>query len=102
MSSRLMDRLGQARHRQFVGRTVELELFQSALSAAELPYNVMYIHGPGGVGKTSLVTEFTRCAEVAGIPAYYVDARAIEPTPDAVIAALRTALNLAPSESALP
>ena len=74
MSSRLIDRLGQMRHRQFVGRTAELQLFQSALSASELPCNVIFIYGPGGVGKTLLVSEFAYCAEASGVAVFaYAD-----------------------------
>ena len=44
---------GRAR-RAFVGRAAELELFRSALEAPE-PFSVLWVHGPGGVGKTALL-----------------------------------------------
>src|SRR5690349_9114088 len=52
------DRLKSARRRRFVGRAAELELLQGALAAAEPPFSVLWVHGPGGVGKTALLGEF--------------------------------------------
>jgi hypothetical protein len=97
----LGDRLTAARRRQFVGRTRELELLQTALSAPELPFQVLFIYGPGGVGKTSLLHEYAqRCAE-AEARSYYLDARNFEPTPESFMTALRAALNLADDQSLL-
>ena len=95
------DRLIAARRRQFVGRAHELELFRAALSAHELPFQVLFIHGPGGVGKTTLLHEFMRLCEPAEAQSYYLDARGIDPAPEAFIAALRTVLNLADDKSVL-
>src|SRR5437764_7443569 len=75
MSVRLADRLSAARHRQLVGREAEQALFQSALAAAELPLHVLYVFGPGGVGKTTLLREFVRLCDQAQAPAIYLDAR---------------------------
>ena len=55
MAQRLSDRLNQARQRGFVGRGSELALFESALLAQELPVNLVYVFGPGGIGKTTLL-----------------------------------------------
>ncbi len=63
--SRLADRLGAARRRRFIGRSAEQALFQSALNASELPFFVLHLHGPGGVGKTSLLGQF---ADTGGLP----------------------------------
>ena len=69
MPSRLAGRLKTERHQKFVGRIGERDLFGSAIAAAELPFNVLYVFGPGGVGKTtrppcweSLCTSVTRQA----------------------------------------
>jgi len=100
MASRLGDRLNVARRRQFVGRVAERDLFQSALAAAELPFQVLYVFGPGGVGKTSLLLEFTHlCTDQTR--ATYLDARSIEPTPDAFLSALKRALDLTPQDAPL-
>ncbi len=90
--SRLADRLSAARRRSFIGRAAEQALFQSALSAAELPFNVLVVHGPGGVGKTSLLGQFARLAEQAGAAAVNIDARNFEPSPEAFQASLALAL----------
>src|SRR6266545_1865537 len=99
MSARLADRLSAARHSQFVGREAEQALFQSALAAAELPFHVLYLFGSGGVGKTSLLREFARICGQTHTPVISVDARNIEPSPDAFVNALRLAMALAPSVS---
>lgn len=94
----LGDRLSAARRRLFVGRSGELALFQSALAAAELPFQIMFIYGPGGVGKSSLLHEFARLCEESPARLHYLDARTIEPTPEAFVSGLRSALNL-PAEA---
>src|SRR3712207_2183285 len=98
MSSELANRLNAERHRRFVGRTAELDIFRSALAADELPFNVLYVFGPGGVGKTTLLREFVNACNEAGIPASYVDARNLEPSPDAFVGALSSTLGLASRE----
>ncbi len=95
MISSLADRLSAARHRQFVGRSAELALFQSALIAPELPFQLIYIFGPGGIGKTTLLREYMLAAEPAHVPAYYLDARNIDPAPESFLNALRATLGLA-------
>lgn len=99
MSSRLADRLQSARRRRFIGRTAELALFEAALAAAEPPFFLLYVHGPGGVGKTALLTQYARLAEQAGAIPLVVDARAIEPTPEAFLASLCLALGIDPGQA---
>jgi hypothetical protein len=96
MSTRLADRLSAARRHRFVGRSGELQLFETALKADEPPFQVLYLYGPGGIGKTSLLREFRARAEQAHIAAYYLDGRNLETTPDSFLRALRAALNLSP------
>lgn len=99
MSPRLADRLSAARHRRFVGRESELALFRSALTAAELPFSVLSIFGPGGVGKTALLTEFAALCDQVRIPAISIDARNVEPASEAFLNVLRTAMGLSPADS---
>lgn len=94
MSPRLADRLSAARRRRFIGRVPEQALFESAITAGELPFYVLHVHGPGGVGKTSLLGQFTSLAEQAGVLALSIDARNMEPTPGAFLASLCTALGI--------
>ena len=66
-ASTVADRLKSARRRRFVGRAAELELFLGALAASEPPFSVLWIYGPGGVGKTALLA---RAGEAARTPAW--------------------------------
>lgn len=91
---RLLDRLEAERHRGFVGRLVERDLFWSAISAQELPFNVLYVFGPGGVGKTTLLREFLDTCARAEVPAHQLDARDLEPSPDSFMRALWSAMDL--------
>jgi hypothetical protein len=90
-TSRLADRLTAARRRSFVGREPEIELFRTAIASAELPFQVLYVHGPGGVGKTSLLREFGQCCADEGLAYAYVDGRDVEPTTEAFGRALHGA-----------
>jgi hypothetical protein len=86
------DRLESARRRSFVGRMAELELFGSALAATELPFVVLYVHGPGGVGKTALLHRFGDAAVQTGVQHVHVDGRDVEATPEGFLAAVKAAL----------
>ena len=101
MSSRLADRLQAARRRRFVGRAPERTLFESALTAPELPFCVLYVYGPGGVGKTTLLKEFMQLAEATGARPFYIDARNVDPAPDLLITALQGAMGLVPPAAPL-
>ena len=80
MPSQVTARLSAARRQRFVGRDSEKSLFHNLLTAPELPFQVLHVYGPGGVGKTTLLREFTSLAEQNNIPAFYLDARNLEPT----------------------
>lgn len=99
--SLLADRLAAARSGRFVGREAELELFRSALLADESPFVVLYIYGPGGVGKTTLLREYVRIANIAGRPNILLDSRNIDPTPDGFQRAWQQAL-VVEGETAAP
>ena len=88
MSPSLADRLMEARHARFVGRNGELSLFESALRADILPFYILHIFGPGGVGKTTLLQEFALLSERNGARPIYLDARNIDLSPDAFIESL--------------
>src|SRR5215212_11643462 len=100
MSSRLADRLSALRRQRFVGREDERTLFRFALSAQTPPFNVLHLVGPGGVGKTTLLREFAAEAERAGAAAWQLDARNLDPSPDAFEAALAAAMGLPPGAGA--
>ncbi len=88
---RIADRLAAARRGRFVGRADELARFRAALLVPEPPFVVLHLHGPGGVGKTTLLREFARVAAECGRPVARVDGRDIEPSPDAFLRAYRRA-----------
>src|SRR3954451_7971837 len=93
------DRVRAARGRWFVGRLAELELFRCALEADEPPYSVLFVHGPGGVGKTALLQAFWQLAEDARLDPVRLDLRGLEPSPAGFSAALAAALGLESAES---
>jgi DNA-binding SARP family transcriptional activator len=92
VATRLGARLASARRRSFVGRDDELSIFSAALAEAEPPFAVLHVYGPGGVGKSTLLREFTRMCGEASVPAVLIDGRNIQPTPDGFFNGLREAL----------
>jgi AAA ATPase domain len=101
MASSLLDRLNVERNRRFVGRVQELALFQNTIAATELPINILYIYGPGGVGKTSLCAQFMRLCEQANCNYLSIEARNLEAAPQSFLAALRGTIGLEESQSPL-
>ncbi|MDN3025947.1 ATP-binding protein [Streptomyces sp. S.PB5] len=81
--SRVGDRVQQARDRVFAGRAAELGVFRSALSGDGKAPAVLYVHGPGGIGKSMLLRRFAAEARAAGREVVEVDGRLVEPAPEA-------------------
>jgi hypothetical protein len=83
--------LGQklaARDRQrFVGRATELAFFDSLL-VDDPPANVVLVHGPGGIGKSTLLREVARRGRERGRSPRIVDARDLAPVPGQIEQAL--------------
>jgi hypothetical protein len=77
----------------------ERALFRSAIVAEELPFCVLHIYGPGGVGKTTLLKEFMAICMETQTPLIHIDARNVDPSPEAFVAALQMALGISASES---
>jgi len=97
----LAEKLAARRRKRFVGREQEKSLFLSALSAAEPPFVVLHIYGPGGVGKTSLVSELMHLAQEAGVTPIRLDGRDIEASPEGFLLTLRLALGIETNRSPL-
>ena len=68
-----------------------LPYFGGALGTTA-PFCVLFMHGPGGVGKTSLLGQFIACCDTLGIPTATLDARTVEPQPEAFLSALQRAM----------
>jgi len=71
----------------FVGRGDELALLE-ALLTDDPPLRVVHVHGPGGIGKSALLREFSRRALSLGGTVSWVDGRELSPVPGALEAAL--------------
>ncbi|MEU6783382.1 ATP-binding protein [Nonomuraea angiospora] len=69
-------RLQAARELAFVGREEELAVFNAALYGGGC--SVLYVHGPGGIGKSALLRRFAHEAAMAGRPVSMVDGRMLE------------------------
>ncbi|WP_232050202.1 ATP-binding protein [Actinoplanes sp. OR16] len=78
----LGDVIERARRRDFVGRRDELRSFAEALTGAS-PRRVLFVHGPGGIGKTTLLLEMAARARAAGREPLLLDGREIDPSPAA-------------------
>ncbi len=63
-------------------------MFRAALATEEPLFTVLYLYGPGGVGKTALLAELAEVAEAAGVRTARIDGRTAEPTPEAFRSAL--------------
>ena len=104
--ARLADRLDDLRRRCFVGREVELEAFRAALSGVGRPCALLYVYGPGGVGKSVLLREFARAAcssdGPGGAVVVALDGREMAPSPAGFLGALRLALGQPPGRPDAP
>jgi hypothetical protein len=87
-SSTLRHKLDRARLSRFAGREEELRRFRQLLDPNDIPIAVLSIHGPGGVGKTTLLDQCARIASDPGVPVHRIDARDIEASPGGVQRAL--------------
>jgi ATP/maltotriose-dependent transcriptional regulator MalT len=87
----LGDVLEDARRRSFVGRRRELASFDEALQRRS-PRRVLFVHGPGGIGKTSLLFEFRAGARAIGRTVVFLDGREVDPSPEGFHNAVSTAL----------
>lgn len=108
MARTMADRIGAARQESFVGRHAELKLFDALVAGtpqlgakqkgtpqqgAPEQGAVVFVHGPAGIGKTTLLRQFaTRCQET-GVTCLHIDARDVPPTLDALTLTLSAVLD---------
>jgi hypothetical protein len=95
------DLLASCRRRRFVGRASEIELFGAALDSAEPPFSLLYVYGPAGIGKTSLLDVFADLAAEVGASVVRLDGRDLLPSPPAVLEALRGVLHVPDGDDAI-
>jgi hypothetical protein len=76
----LGQRLASKDQQRFVGRANDLAFFDSLL-VDDPPSSVVLVHGPGGIGKSTLLREVGRRAESRGRSPRLVDARELAPVP---------------------
>ena len=94
----LGQRLERARSRRFVGRTAELELFAARLEAAAAGdttwdlFSVLWVHGPGGIGKSTLLSAYAEATRKAGFTVLHIDGGRIRPTPAGIRASVPDSL----------
>jgi hypothetical protein len=88
----IADRLRRARRGRFVGRDAELELVRGALEAPEPDFALLFVHGPGGVGKSALLRATEDMARDVGARPVRLDLRVLEPSPPRLCAAIAGAL----------
>ncbi len=89
----LQDRILSHGHDLFVGRKAECDLFREALALPTWPWHLLHVYGPGGIGKTALLSEFRYLAQEAEVSALSLDTRDMGRTPDAFAQAVAPALH---------
>ena len=83
----MSERVEQRDRAQFVGRAAELEFFDAVL-AGHSNVSVVYLSGPGGIGKSALLREVSRRARELGYSVAWLEGRDLPPFPEVVSAAL--------------
>lgn len=103
----LGERLERERARRFVGRKEELELIRTRLAAArsgpDMPnlFSALWVYGPGGIGKSSLLATYAHAARGAGFAVAEVDCGRVTPSPEAIRTAVSDSLASSAGRAAL-
>jgi AAA ATPase domain len=88
--STLAYRLADRDRQRFVGRAAELGQLEELLND-DHGASVALVHGPGGIGKSTLLRELARRANEQGFTVHVVEGRDLPPAPDAIEAVLAPA-----------
>jgi hypothetical protein len=90
MAQRLKERLILQATRNFVGRTQEIAHLHHLLIEQGTP--VVFVHGIGGIGKSSLLEAFAAQAQTLGAVVIKLDCRAIKPSTEGFLRDLSSAI----------
>lgn len=80
-------RLAWRDEQRFVGRERELTFFDRLL-VDDPPASVVLVHGPGGIGKSTLLREVARRGARRGRAPRFVEGRELAPVPSEIDSAL--------------
>lgn len=92
MARTMAEKLSQARTRGFVGRAHELTKF-AELVRSDHPA-VVVVHGPAGIGKSTLLRQFAEQCRQLEVSCQLLDARDLAPTTETLAAALSPMLDI--------
>lgn len=94
-----METLGQLverrRRRAFVGREGEIELARSVLDGDGPQPTLLYVHGPGGIGKSTLLARIADLGRESGAQVHRIDGQHLPPDEPALVAAFDDVLEQA-------
>ena len=93
-------RLSELTQKTFVGREEELSLISDTIRSSYPPFMVVFIHGPGGIGKSRLIRS-TLDSVASEVQTILMDCREIEPTPKGFLRTLGDVLGLGKNETSL-
>ncbi|MCC6462143.1 MAG: ATP-binding protein [Saprospiraceae bacterium] len=88
MASKLGELLRRERGSRFSGREREIQLFQRLLTEEKQPFFLLYVHGPGGQGKTTLLEKYREICSQGGTLHVSLDGRDTVPTPQTFVGEL--------------
>ncbi len=92
---RLEGKLASERQRHFVGRAAETHIFGDLIADEEQSSKFLYLYGPPGIGKTTLIHHFVDQCRQEQLAVFLIDARLLEATPQAFLQALGQATGIA-------
>lgn len=89
MTATLGQRLERRDAQRFVGRQDEIRRLSLLLEDVDASASVVLVHGPSGIGKSTLLRETSRRAAAIGRPVFAVEGRDVAPVPGELDLALR-------------
>ena len=83
-----------------MGRVEEKDLFKAVVEGNPMPFVVLAVYGPGGVGKTTLLRQLESICRDSQIATCTLDGRYLQPTPDFFVGAFCMGMGAASIEEA--